>query len=108
MTLRHALALLILMPVCASGLASPIGALTGPFAVHVLAQQREVAAQDNAAPQKPDQADATGQRERETKRGVSDTAGKPHCQTAVIEELVLRSRGSLDPLPEPGHRSSGN
>lgn len=45
-----AAACLLMLPLCSSASASPLGVLTAPFASKVLVQQREEAARDNHAP----------------------------------------------------------
>jgi hypothetical protein len=111
MPARHAAVLLsLLLSACASCLASPVGVLVGPFAGQVLAQQRQEAAQDKAAERKPDQAvNAMCQPEREGKGGVTPgNASKARCEMPLDNAIAVRTRGDLDPLPEPDKKSTAN
>jgi hypothetical protein len=110
MSARHAAVLMsLLLPACASCLASPIGVLVGPFAGQVLAQQRQVAAQGKTAERKPDQlAGAPCQPDRDAKRLAPATAAKAQCEMPVDEAVAARTRADLDPLPEPDKKSTAN
>lgn len=59
MTVRlAAAACLLMLPLCSSAVASPLGALTAPFASKVLIQQREQAAREKSSESNTTQARA--------------------------------------------------
>ncbi|MGZ5199181.1 MAG: hypothetical protein ACXWC4_05360 [Telluria sp.] len=104
MSVRFSAALLILLPACASCLASPVGVLVGPFAGQVLAQQRQEAqqAQHKADVRKPEPgANAACRPERAEKTAAPGNATKPRCEMPADEAVAVRNRTDLDPLPEP-------
>jgi hypothetical protein len=108
MTFRHAAALLILLPAGAGCLASPVGALVGPFAGQVLAQQRQEA-RDKASDPKPEPvAQATCQPGRADKRAAQGDGARPRCDGAPAEVVDVRTRADLALLPGPDKKHTAN
>jgi hypothetical protein len=109
MSVRLAAVLIALLPASAGCLASPIGVLVGPFAGQVLAQQRQEAAQGKATGQELDAAPTVVcQPEREAKPASSATAARHQCDIPAEDIVAERGHAELDPLPEPGKKSTAN
>jgi hypothetical protein len=105
MSVRIAAALLILLPACASSLASPIGVLAGPFAAQILSQQQQ-ATHDTTAAKQDQGARAVCQPEGETKREAPAGAGRPRGEMPNDETVAARNHCESDVLPPPDKKRS--
>jgi hypothetical protein len=106
MPVRIAAALLILLPACASSLASPIGVLAGPFAAQILSQQQQATHDATAAPKQDQGARVVCQPADETKREAPAGAGRPRGEMPNDETVATRNHCESDVLPQPDKKRS--
>ncbi|GAB3473063.1 hypothetical protein GCM10027321_46640 [Massilia terrae] len=111
MTVRFAAAACLLMlPLCSSAVASPLGVLTAPFASKVLIQQREQAAREKSAENNTTQARAEAcQASLEQGARPERADDKPaRCEISEGNVVADRNGGSENALPDADKKRSSD